>query len=613
MAMAPMDVSGRFDSILPQKAEAGVVKKATAGTAKSEASRPNQFAEMLEPGSDRPQGASRADNRRLNDEPIPSVATTPAASVSTPTPAASNPTTSVSTSGAAVTAPAQAPGASEKQRALQEFMQEMQEKFGVTPEQILAAFASLSETALMGPPEGAAKEFLAQLNLPPAKMGEALGLYQKLVRQTGAAMDVQVFSPKEMRSLQTQSTIDRLSSQFFVQPQTQAQTQSQAQPLNQTDGNPAVLATPLPASGSTSATTSDSDQAGLLNQSLIGLGALGASASVQATAQGAALTSESAAAVAATATPAPAANQVIENSLISTDNSQALIEGMDTVEMLPEQVEMKNGGSGTALAMGGATIAGLAAALSQQFASGDQSKRDSSTPDQGQDSSELAVHQTKNIETDPSVQFQVQSSGSDQRLQAQLGAAGVMFDSNLQATPDEMQKNITELIQQAQVMMKKGGGEMKLQMTPEGLGQVHLRVSVQDGQVQVQMLTESDAAKKLLENGLNDLKSNLTAQKLHVESLKVDAAADSAFKKFEQGFQDSQREQARQFASDFLGQFRDDRQGFYQGFMERPNLKGYGRNQNRAQVEPAPVDAAQSAASQRSRDGQSSRRLDLVA
>ena len=58
-------------------------------------------------------------------------------------------------------------------------------------------------------------------------------------------------------------------------------------------------------------------------------------------------------------------------------------------------------------------------------------------------------------------------------------------------------------------MIKDGGGEMKIQMNPEGLGEVNLKVLVEDGNVNIEMIADNKDAKKLMEKGLLDLKANL--------------------------------------------------------------------------------------------------------
>lgn len=52
-------------------------------------------------------------------------------------------------------------------------------------------------------------------------------------------------------------------------------------------------------------------------------------------------------------------------------------------------------------------------------------------------------------------------------------------------TSNDHEANMRQIINQAQYLIKRGGGEVKVQMTPEGLGTVNLKILVQDGKVNV--------------------------------------------------------------------------------------------------------------------------------
>jgi flagellar hook-length control protein FliK len=195
----------------------------------------------------------------------------------------------------------------------------------------------------------------------------------------------------------------------------------------------------------------------------------------------------------------------------------------------------------------------------------------------------------------------------DQGKSAVAGTASATFTMMPQAE-GAVKENAQEVIRNAQLLLQKGGGEMKMQLKPEGVGEVHLKVQVKDGQVAVQMLTESDSAKKLLESGLDDLKTTLAASKLHVDALKIEVGTEMAKQRFEQSQQDASREQARQTAQDFMGQFRQDREAFRQGFTDGSGLRSYG-----APRRPAPPEMEGVTASGSNGKASSSRRLDLVA
>ena len=192
--------------------------------------------------------------------------------------------------------------------------------------------------------------------------------------------------------------------------------------------------------------------------------------------------------------------------------------------------------------------------------------------------------------------------------QGKPAVAGMATATMMPRAEGAVEENARDVIRHARLLLQKGGGEMKMQLKPEGVGEVHLKVQVKDGQVAVQMLTESDSAKKLLESGLDDLKTSLAANKLHVDALKIEVGTEMAKQRFEQSQQDASREQARQMAQDFMGQFRQDREAFRQGFTDGSGLRSYG-----APRRPAPPEMEGVTASGANTKSASNRRLDLVA
>lgn len=77
--------------------------------------------------------------------------------------------------------------------------------------------------------------------------------------------------------------------------------------------------------------------------------------------------------------------------------------------------------------------------------------------------------------------------------------------------------NVQEILNQAKFLVKQGGGEVTVKMTPEGLGEIHLKVMLENGKMNVEMTTQDKQAKKLIETSLSDLKSSLASQQIHVE------------------------------------------------------------------------------------------------
>ncbi|MBC7741668.1 MAG: flagellar hook-length control protein FliK [Bdellovibrionaceae bacterium] len=83
-------------------------------------------------------------------------------------------------------------------------------------------------------------------------------------------------------------------------------------------------------------------------------------------------------------------------------------------------------------------------------------------------------------------------------------------------------KNIQEIMSQAKFLVTKGGGEMKVTMSPEGMGEVQLKVLLQDGKVNIEIQTQDKSVKKMIEDSLSELKSGLAAHRLSVEHVRIE-------------------------------------------------------------------------------------------
>lgn len=185
----------------------------------------------------------------------------------------------------------------------------------------------------------------------------------------------------------------------------------------------------------------------------------------------------------------------------------------------------------------------------------------------------------------------------------------------MKEAPDvESHQNARDLVAQARVLAQAGGGEVKMALKPEGLGEVTLKVRVIDGQVSVQMTANTDHAKKLIESGIEELRSGLASQHLQVEALKIDSAKDLQNSQMDFG---SNREEARQMAQDFMSSFRQDRESFRQGLFDGGmGFRGYRQQSDDRRRYPS-FDSVEQTGKGQSVAGQartdSTRRLDLVA
>jgi hypothetical protein len=125
-------------------------------------------------------------------------------------------------------------------------------------------------------------------------------------------------------------------------------------------------------------------------------------------------------------------------------------------------------------------------------------------------------------------------------------------------TEAQHKANMDQIITHARTFLKDGGGEMVMKLTPEGMGTVDLRVGVKDGLVSIEINTQNEHVKKMFEEGAKDIRGALELQNLKVDHLRVNVA-DNVNKNMNPGqFNMSDKD----FARNFMGQFRDERNGF---------------------------------------------------
>ncbi|MCA1988851.1 MAG: flagellar hook-length control protein FliK, partial [Desulfarculus sp.] len=70
-------------------------------------------------------------------------------------------------------------------------------------------------------------------------------------------------------------------------------------------------------------------------------------------------------------------------------------------------------------------------------------------------------------------------------------------------------------------MVAKQQTSLRLELKPPTLGELQVELSVKDGVVKATLTAETVAAKQALESGLDQLKQQLTAQGLKLDSLEV--------------------------------------------------------------------------------------------
>jgi flagellar hook-length control protein FliK len=522
-----------------------------------------------------------------------------------------------------------------KQVAVEGFMQGMQAQFGVTPRAIVQAFGKMDQESLMGPPEGARESFRDNLGLKGGPRRQAGAMYDEMARATGEAMakqkladrelgaDFEVLSAGESSLRRLNASLDKLNDSFFLRGMPQAgpfgqplARASQGDDLGASHGLDPSLGAQARASesggrkGKSSAASPDSGvapqmtaataaKAGWAGAGANGIGnsigALGPFSMAQAPggagqeSLGAGEDDDESGAFAAAGSA---------QGYRPYGDADALAAGASL-----SQPQFPTPQQTTSIAARGAYGASASRGRPDQAGALAAPKKAAAEAGSSQASAAGAIAPDASAAQAPSA-LAAGAAAAKNAAGGALGAAGepTEFAIGPRPAPGDSEANIQEIIRQASVIAKKGGGEMKLELRPEGMGQVNLRVSVQEGQVNVQMVTESNEAKRMLEGSLHDLKSGLSAHKLQLEALRIDSH-DGIQKQMEQQQREAQREAARQFAGDFMGGFREDREAFRQAFSDGLPLRSYRGAPKPAMEEP-------SSGSARS---DSSRRLNLVA
>lgn len=84
--------------------------------------------------------------------------------------------------------------------------------------------------------------------------------------------------------------------------------------------------------------------------------------------------------------------------------------------------------------------------------------------------------------------------------------------------------SVKELLNQANYLVTKGGGEVTLKMnSSEGMGEVHLKVMMDNGRMNIELNTQDKSVKKLIEDSLSDLRSSLAARQISLDHVKINS------------------------------------------------------------------------------------------
>ncbi len=505
-----------------------------------------------------------------------------------------------------------------REQVMLEFMDSMESEFGIPPQRIVEAMTKIPTSEQLSSPEDSASQVIAQLDLPDDQEQKALALYMGMLAQLkmaqenpnakmvavaagagGAGMAAAVMTSQQRRDVLNKS-LDQMNSKFFMQgpgalkPEPQA-LQSFNSNLQQAPGDlmdPNALPKDQVSFGQAQARPEKlppfmQNKEAAMDPKLKDL---------QAQMQNVDPNSKEAQALMKSLAALGASAAALEKGMkLDPQNAQAL-----------KAEQMLNGKNAEAGAAGAAGLSGLAAlGLGNNDEDSDEMGGDQSSPDQQFVFAQAPTHLDRATRGD--------AIGS----QTQFGAmmAGGAMAQGMDAS--DKQANVQQLMTQAQYLIKKGGGEAKIQMAPEGIGQVHMKMTLLDGKVNLEMQTESKEAKKLIESSLGDLKTHLSHHQLQVDQVKVDVgnqtSSDTRQDSQQRQQMDARQDQSKQQARDFWSEFNGGGSGAFErrsGFNDASGIRAYGGSKRETPL--APAGSASAAVKSYTGSGKG-RGLDLVA
>lgn len=504
-----------------------------------------------------------------------------------------------------------------KQERLKKFMDSLESEFQIPPTRIVEAFSQLTPQELSLPADQSIGRVVENLDLDGESMAKVQNLYGDLVKDlesidaskldssgaaqfgsTAAALGLvqQRFDKMQNQKMALQKSLDQMN-QSFWQPQMIPVTASP---------NPEALSGAVMAARNRGGLESYKDLASLSasaeSSDLMGMDDLGLERNpemiinprtgeifnpqqnnanpYQAQAQGDS-SEQSAAALAALGITGLAAETESSQAMQNMNNSYT---GMDKTKLMA--MNSKSGSMGNQMDI-------LSGANPMEYSTAMLNKFSDSSGSSGGGAKDFFSHSEKGSQATKTQVNGKKVDGDEMKgMLASLGIGNEIKDNTAPIAapikgeiPREVaDQNIQSVMKQAQYLVKNGGGEMKVRMTPEGLGEIQLRVELKEGRVQLHMLADNKETKKMLESSVSDLKDSLASQKISLDSVKIDSVVRTNVENQTQGnlngqnqnqnlHQGQDQRDTRQFWNQFQDQFggRPNRDAMF----ETPKPKSY--------------------------------------
>ena len=465
-----------------------------------------------------------------------------------------------------------------REHMMHQFMDSMESELGIPPQKIVAAMSSLPTEDQNRPPEQTMGKILSQvskeMDLKPEQVSKAAGLYAKMLKETGYNATVgggafaagQKLAQNDPNQQQMEQKIDQVTDDF-MSPSRQRPTPSIESMLSPKSQDP-KLPNFFPQNGQEMGGQRGPQMAqndGYVSGSMFPNSKEDGDtlSAIMKELQNPENTSRE--------NGLGLAKETTLAALIAKANSERSSLAKNSLESVNMESLMDSSEVSGFESLDGFSQQGF----SQQ---GFESSAQDSFSQGRTDFSELPVDEGFSVEEFSSTPFQAT------RTETQFAPKAVTATSAATALENTEGSSVNDVIQKAQVIARQGGGQVKVQLNSEGLGQVDLKVDVKDGNVNVQMLTDHVEAKKALEGAVSELRTALSTQKLNVEGIKVDVSNDTTSEFRDQN--EGDRERGRELAQDFRDRSHQERQA-QQGLRHFQAMgRGYLNNSSDETVDP---------------------------
>lgn len=138
-------------------------------------------------------------------------------------------------------------------------------------------------------------------------------------------------------------------------------------------------------------------------------------------------------------------------------------------------------------------------------------------PEEAKTSQESNTTEVK-PQADPDLVINARENSGGIRIMARASEVSAATDHQ----PIQSDELFDQIVERAKLMVKMNGAEMKIDLKPDSLGKLSIKVMFEDGLVTARFVTDNHQVKQMLESNLGTLRHNLENQGLKVDRTEVE-------------------------------------------------------------------------------------------